>query len=153
MSRCKDLISPQTIHVAAARLERNNLQFRSFLKNHADEDELDQQFLEMHRELVATYDCCQCANCCRAYSTIVEEQEIESIAVYLGMERQELVDTYLVQDHGSFLLQAPCPFLEQDGTCRVRCANQKSVGISHTQTSRDDCTVCMACCLLQRNAL
>ncbi len=125
MSCYEDLISPQAVHAAAARLERNNLQFRSFLKNHADEDKLDQQFLEVHRELFADYDCCQCGNCCRAYSTTVEDHEIEPIAVCLGMGRQEIVDTYLVQDHGGFLLKAPCPFLEQDGTCKIQVCKPK----------------------------
>ena len=59
------MIEPSKIKETAKRYEDENLQFRSFLKNRADYDELDKQFLDLHNELFAGYDCCKCANCCR----------------------------------------------------------------------------------------
>ena len=70
------MISPKKISAAAAKREDENLRFRTFLKNHADPDELDRQFLALHKELFAGYDCCRCGNCCRAYSTTLTEEEI-----------------------------------------------------------------------------
>lgn len=45
------MISPQNVSAAAAKLENEYLRFRTFLKIHADPDELDQQFLTLHQEL------------------------------------------------------------------------------------------------------
>ena len=59
------MISPSNVSAAAAEREDENLRFRIFLKNHADPDELDRQFLALHKELFAGYDCCRCGNCCR----------------------------------------------------------------------------------------
>lgn len=47
------MISPKDVSAAAAKREDENLRFRTFLKNHADPDELDQQFLALHQELFA----------------------------------------------------------------------------------------------------
>ena len=54
------------------KVERENYKFRTYLKNHADSDELDEQFLELHNELFKVYDCSKCrSSCCanhRAYA-------------------------------------------------------------------------------------
>lgn len=39
------MISPEKVYKAAKKKERENLRFRSFLKNHAGNEELDRQFL------------------------------------------------------------------------------------------------------------
>ena len=91
------MIEPSKVGAAAKRLEEGNLKFRSFLKSHADYDELDQQFLELHNELFSDYDCCKCNNCCRVYSTSVQEHEIDSIAAFLGLTRQDFSEKHLLQ--------------------------------------------------------
>lgn len=45
------MISPGEVHKAAKKKERENLRFRSFLKNHTDDEELDRQFLALYNEL------------------------------------------------------------------------------------------------------
>ncbi len=91
------MIKPEEVYKAAKMKERENLRFRSFLKNHADDEELDRQFLALHNELFERYDCGQCANCCREYSTVLEEGEISAISDYLGMTLESFREKYLVQ--------------------------------------------------------
>ena len=52
------MISPENVYIEAKKLENENLRFRTFLKIHADPDELNRQFLELHKELFTGYDCC-----------------------------------------------------------------------------------------------
>ena len=77
------MMTPRQLRKTARRMEDENLRFRTFLKIHADEDELDRQFLELHRELFAAFDCCKCANCCRKSTTPLRDEEITSISAFL----------------------------------------------------------------------
>ena len=45
------MLPARKIHFEAKKKEKENLRFRSFLKCNADEEELDQQFLQLHKEL------------------------------------------------------------------------------------------------------
>ena len=65
--------------------EDENFKFRSFLKGHADEEELDKQFLRLHKELFADYDCSKCRNCCKMYKGSIHEEDLEKDAEYLGI--------------------------------------------------------------------
>ena len=89
------MIKPEEVQRRAEQLEDLNIEFRTFLKSHADYDELDTQFMSLHTELFAGYDCCKCANCCRAYSTLLDEAEAERIAVFLGMTERDFHVKYL----------------------------------------------------------
>lgn len=114
------MMTPRQLRRAAKRMEDENLRFRTFLKIHADEEELDRQFSELHRELFADYDCCKCANCCRKYSTSLCEEEITSIAAFLGLERQDFAAEYLTEGEEGPQLSAPCRFLGDNGTCAIQ---------------------------------
>lgn len=113
------MISPEEVCKAAKKKERENLRFRIFLKNHADDEELDQQFLALHNELFERYDCSQCANCCRAYSTVFEEDEISAISDHLGMTAESFQAKYLAQGEEGLELKGPCAFLKDDGRCEI----------------------------------
>lgn len=114
------MISPKDVSAAAAKRENENMRFRTFLKNHADPDELDQQFFAFHQELFDKYDCRQCRNCCRKYSTVLSEEEIVNISNYLGMTRQQFLEDYLVRGVDGLELPAPCRFLNADGNCQLQ---------------------------------
>ena len=114
------MISPENVYIEAKKLEDENLRFRTFLKIHADPDELDRQFLELHKELFTGYDCCKCGNCCRAFSTVLQEEEISAIASQLGMERQEFITQCLIEGEDGWVLPAPCRFLGMDGKCQIQ---------------------------------
>ena len=45
------MLHPDKVLVEAKKKEDENYKFRSFLKGHADEEELDEQFLRLHKEL------------------------------------------------------------------------------------------------------
>lgn len=127
------MITPKNVPVAAAKREDENLRFRTFLKIHADPEELDQQFLALHRELFAGYDCCQCGNCCRAYSTTLSEEEIVSISAHLGMTRQKFLEDFLIRGRDGLELPAPCRLLEMDGRCRIQdCKPEECKGFPYT---------------------
>ena len=61
------MISPDKVRSEARKKENENLKFRRYLKGHADEDELDKQFLRLHKKIFADYDCSKCRNCCKMY--------------------------------------------------------------------------------------
>ena len=56
------MISPQEVLNAASKKKNENYKFRRFLKNHADEKELDELFLKLHNELFNDYDCSKCTD-------------------------------------------------------------------------------------------
>ena len=127
------MISPKDVHAAAEKREDENLRFRTFLKIHVDPDELDRQFLALHQELFSGYDCCQCGNCCRAYSTYLSEEEINSISAYLGMTRQKFLEDCLIRGRDGLELPAPCRFLEMDGRCQIQeCKPEECKGFPYT---------------------
>ena len=49
------MIHPDKISIEAKKKEDENFKFRSYLKGHANEDELDQQFARLHKELFAGF--------------------------------------------------------------------------------------------------
>ena len=59
------MIKPEEVAGQAKRKENENIRFRSYLKNHAEEETLDRQFLELHKEIFDGYDCSKCRNCCK----------------------------------------------------------------------------------------
>ena len=113
------MIAPNEVHAAAAKLERENLRFRSFLKSHADDDELDRHIHRLHSELFSHYNCSKCRNCCRAYRTSLSEDEINDIAAYLGLARQEFMENNLIEGSQGYELDSPCRFLSANGICEI----------------------------------
>jgi Fe-S-cluster containining protein len=114
------MIEPSELQEHARRYESENLKFRRFLKNRADEDELDRQFAELHNELFATYDCCQCHNCCEQSFTQWTDEETERIAGFLGLSKDAFIRKYLQDGDEGYGLEPPCPFLEINGTCQIQ---------------------------------
>lgn len=113
------MIRPDEVRSAAEKMEDNNYRFRRFLKNRADSGELDQQFLRLHNELFAAYDCSQCRNCCQQLGTSLSDEEITAIAAFLGISKQEFIETYLTAGIDGLELKAPCRFLGTKGDCEL----------------------------------
>lgn len=121
------MLKPNEVKAKAVKLEKQNWDFRTFLKWHADDEELDSQFLALHNELFASYDCCKCNNCCRAYRIILSIADVARISGYLGMSENAFYNEYLEPDENDsegneqFAFEAkPCVFLEKDGRCRIQ---------------------------------
>lgn len=100
------MIAPYAVP-AAKSLEKENLRFRTFIKNCADPDELDRQFAELHKELFSQYDCKQCRNCCRAFSVELERNEIEALSDFFQLSAWEFSNGYLAEVNGQPEIAAP----------------------------------------------
>lgn len=130
------MIEPSKIGAVASKYENENVRFRTFLKCHAAPDELDSQFLELHNELFAEYDCAKCRNCCQAFSTGLTESEIDNISAFLGSSKEDFIEKHLVQSIEGYEIKAPCCFLKSDGVCQIQeCRPESCREFPHTNKS------------------
>ncbi|MFQ9704684.1 MAG: YkgJ family cysteine cluster protein [Enterocloster clostridioformis] len=116
------MIHPDKIGMEAKKREDENYKFRSFLKGHADEEELDKQFLRLHKELFADYDCNKCRNCCKMYKGSIPEEDVEKDAEYLDITVEQFIDFFLEKEAcgiGYHTKHMPCDFLQEDGNCKL----------------------------------
>lgn len=121
------MLKPSDVGAAFAQVASDNYKFRTFLKNHADEKKLDEQFLYLHNELFAKYDCSQCRNCCKEYQASFEKEEIGAAAAFLGLSEAEFMDRYMMEDSGDYMIQmTPCCFLKEDGLCALEACKPAS---------------------------
>ena len=127
------MVDPVNVGAAAGKLENENIRFRTFLKTHADSCELDRQILALHNELFADYDCRECANCCRAYSTSLAEDDVDRISAFLAMTGPDFVEKHLTLSPEGYEIKAPCGFLEENGACAIQdCKPAECVDFPHT---------------------
>ena len=116
------MLAPRKVKFEAQKRERENLEFRTFLKCHADEKELDEQVARLHNELFANYDCNRCRNCCKMYHGSITVADVEKSALYLGMNTAEFAEKYLAKKDTEGNWQTkhkPCDFLQVDGNCML----------------------------------
>ena len=116
------MLHPDKVQEAAQLKEDENFRFRSYLKGHANDEELDRQFLKLHEELFADYDCSKCRNCCKLYKGSIPVEDIEKDAEYLGITTQQFIDFFLEKDRSGFGYQTKhktCDFLQEDGNCKL----------------------------------
>ena len=118
----KHILTPEKVKFEAKKKERENLEFRTFLKCNADEEKLDEQFARLHDELFANYDCNRCRNCCKMYYGSILETDIKKDALYLGISPEKFVEQYLQGKDGEDNYQTkhkPCDFLQENGDCKL----------------------------------
>ena len=121
------VIEPSKVKEVFNKIENENYSFKTYLKNHADMDELDEQFLHLHKELFVNYDCSKCRNCCREYSASFEEEELAPVATLLKMEETEFRGKYIKENFGEYQLNIkPCCFLTEDGGCKIETCKPES---------------------------
>jgi len=114
------MIEPKKVKEAFNRIEDENYSFREYLKNHADEEVLDEQFLKLHKELFLSYDCSKCRNCCKEYSASFKEDELAHVAAFLKVAEKDFRDKYIEEEFGGYQLNVrPCCFLKEDGVCQI----------------------------------
>lgn len=115
------MIHPDKIKDEAKKKEKENFEFRTYLKIHAREDDLDRKFAKLHKELFADYDCSSCRNCCRMYSGTIPAEDLEKDAEHLGITKEQFIDFFLEKNqYGGYCTKhAPCDFLQEDGNCRL----------------------------------
>lgn len=116
------MIPPRKVKFEAMKRERENMQFRIFLKNNAEEEALDAHFQELHKELFSAYDCSRCRNCCKELRGTFLLNEIPNVAEYIQMSKEKMIHLYLEKQEfeDSFITKhKPCDFLQKDGNCML----------------------------------
>jgi uncharacterized protein len=106
-----------------------NSRFRAYLKNHRHSDRRLRRFGE---DIEAEIDCTQCANCCRVSEVGITDRDIEKLAKFIGVTREEFLRDSTQRDETNDLIlkktDAGCVFLK-DNLCTVyearpqNCAN------------------------------
>jgi uncharacterized protein len=106
-----------------------NFRFRAYLKNHRHSDRRLRRFGE---DIEAQIDCTKCANCCRVSEVGTTDRDVEKLAKFLGMSRDEFLRDFTQRDEAGDLIlkktEAGCVFLK-DNLCTVyearpqNCAN------------------------------
>jgi Fe-S-cluster containining protein len=126
------MLKPTEVKAKAQRMEDQNLKFRTFLKNRADDDELDAYFLELHNKLFSGYDCSKCNNCCRAFAIPLTAEEAPPIAAFLGLSESHFIAKYPMKvkkseseydderEYDYQMKSKTCAFLDTDGKCRIQ---------------------------------
>lgn len=91
------------------------------LLQQAEKARLYRALPQMHEQAFEEVDCLSCARCCKGYSPRFKTPDIVRIAKGLGMRQGEFVETYLrLDEENDYVTRTqPCPFLEQDNTCRI----------------------------------
>lgn len=94
--------------------------YKQYLQR-ADKNKVLKQLPDLHEEAFEKIDCLTCANCCKNYSPRFKTPDIKRISKYLGMKEGDFIETYLTLDtDGDYVTKTkPCPFLEEDNTCRI----------------------------------
>ncbi|MFQ8662907.1 MAG: YkgJ family cysteine cluster protein [Lachnospiraceae bacterium] len=116
------MIVPRKVKFEAKKKENENLEFRTFLKCHADETELDKQFKRLHDELFSNYDCSRCRNCCKMYYGSIPSEDLERDAEFLDLTKEQFVERYLIKKEEEDTYETnnnPCDFMQEDGNCKL----------------------------------
>jgi Fe-S-cluster containining protein len=106
-----------------------NSRFRAYLRNHRHSDRRLRRFGE---DIEAEIDCTQCANCCRVSEVGITDRDIDKLAKFIGVTKEEFLRDSTQRDETNDLIlkktDAGCVFLK-DNLCTVyearpqNCAN------------------------------
>lgn len=104
-----------TIKRITAEEEDENVRFRQFLKYRLkwSDRRLDAFVLDILAKVEAAIDCTRCANCCRALTVSLEEDDLVRLAERLGMTPAEAGAVYAGPSElcDRAIAQQPCPLL------------------------------------------
>lgn len=131
------MISIKNLEILSNRKEEENLKFRSFLKNHADEEELDKQFKILHEKYFKIYDCSKCRNCCRKLGLLIEHDELDKVCEYLNIDKDEFIKNILIDKGDKYSSKSKkCLFLDGN-TCKLEKCLPKSC-IEYPYTNKEE---------------
>jgi len=96
--------------------------------NKKDEKHLDALAEKYHNAFFETFDCLDCANCCKKLPPIVNETDMKRIAKNLKVRIKDFAFAYVIADEDDDLVlhPTPCPFLEKDNKCSIYEVRPKS---------------------------
>ena len=105
----------------ANKKENENYRFRTYLKEHADEEELDEQFKKLHNKYFKIYDCSKCRNCCRKLGISMNEDELNKICNYLNLDKVKFKNERLNENYGEYSFKnKKCEFLDKCNNCIIK---------------------------------
>ncbi len=106
--------------------EKENQRFRAHLKRHQHSD---RRLRRLAEEIEDQIDCTACANCCREGEAGVNARDIERLAKFIGVTRQEFLDGFTMRSDDDELIlkrtSTGCVFLK-DNLCTVYEARPRS---------------------------
>ncbi len=103
--------------ISKKKLEEN-YKFRRYLKSHADEKTLDEQFKKLHNKYFKNFDCSKCRNCCKVLGISMNEYELNEICKSYDLDINKLKNNILKENYGEYIAK-PCPFLNKDNSCQL----------------------------------
>lgn len=128
------MISINDLEFLARKKEKENLRFRNYLKNHADEIELDKQFKRLHEKYFKIYDCKKCRNCCKKLGISMDNNELDNICEYLNIDEEKFISDELVNNYGKYSFKGcKCKFLDENNNCKIeKCLPSSCVEYPYT---------------------
>jgi len=120
-------VDAKNVRLLADQADDENFEFRRFLKwqDALSDEELDELVWETTRRIWAGFDCTTCGNCCRELIPTVTAEEVERLAIRLGVSVEAFHERYVervatpdeddVDPDGPVqwrLRGRPCPFLK-----------------------------------------
>jgi Fe-S-cluster containining protein len=108
---------PHVVAKLAQEREDENWAFRRFLKGvDLEIEELDAIVHRHYGEVARQIDCCACANCCREVTPVLQEQDVDRLAIGLSISGEEVKEQFLTTDEDGDLVfgDHPCPLLENN---------------------------------------
>ena len=129
------MIKIENLETLAKEKLDENFKFRTYLKNHADPQELDVQFKQLHEKYFAMYDCSKCCNCCIKLKGTIPENDLKRDAEYLKVTINEFKDKYLddkPSNHEYDTKNCPCDFFDGKECILGDCKPESCKNYPHT---------------------
>ena len=95
-----------------------NLSFIQSLK-FRDVPDLQETVDELHDEVFSEINCLDCGNCCRSYTIVLTEDDVNRINTFLGKNILTFIDHSFTPDEELLIETQPCPFLGADNACSI----------------------------------
>ncbi len=113
--RMKQLeLNIETIGQLAKQKEKENYEFRSFLKTQ-NSDFVDRITQRFNTEIASLIDCTQCGNCCKSLRSSVSETEIQKLSKLSKLTKEKFETNCVEYDDSEsekFLKDTPCIYLK-----------------------------------------
>jgi Fe-S-cluster containining protein len=106
-----DLVQIRTL---GEKKRNENFRFRSYMKSRDHSDRILRRIAE---GIQAQIDCTACANCCKTSTTEISDRDIDRLARYLRISREQFLADYTMRDEEGdlslkFTPESGCVFLE-----------------------------------------
>ncbi|MDA3850984.1 MAG: YkgJ family cysteine cluster protein [Spirochaetaceae bacterium] len=142
--------------------KKNKHQYRQKLKflKQKNPSNLDMLFLNAHEEVFKTFDCLDCARCCKFLGPRIIQRDILRLSKELKINSRDFILQYLrIDEDGDYVFKSmPCPFLMDDNCCMVYGKHPKACqDYPHTDSRKmksrlnallKDCEICPAAVII-----